>query len=290
MRGREMRRAAISLAVVFSAACSLVNDLDDTRGRSSGGAGGSAGSASGGTDAGVDATVDAGDGSGGTGSGGSDAGPTCDDSGAVAADYTLHAVAEDALAINGMCNDAVWKNAAPIAFAGTNPSDNTAVCKLLWSPAAVDVLFGCCEVQDSKLESTHTSADTNVYEDDSIEIFVKGNDDRSDFGATTSKVTINIQQAALDVDFVPDAWDVSYSASVVAAVVLNGTLNGAPADTGYSIEWRMNLGFDVDPSKAGLLGFALNDRDDGVKKTWSAFGQDVNAPSDWAILGLSCAP
>ena len=74
-----------------------------------------------------DATPDASDGNGESGAAGADAKPPCIDSGVVAADYVAHAVSEDTIAINGLCNDSVWKNAPSLAFAGPNPTDNTRV-------------------------------------------------------------------------------------------------------------------------------------------------------------------
>ncbi|MEZ4223307.1 MAG: sugar-binding protein [Polyangiaceae bacterium] len=299
MSARSARGALALCATLAVAGCSILRGLDDYN------SGSPVGDASTGGSGGVDASTGGSAGSSGSSSGGSgasggsagsggesgaDAGGGCDEADLPQADYVVHSVPVDSLAINGACNDAAWQAAPPIPFDVASPTSNTAVCKLLWSTGSVSHLYGCCEVQDTKLESEFTAPDSDVFEDDSVEVLIKGDTNRSEFGPTASKVIINLRKAVYDVDYVPGLWDLSYSAAAVTGVVLHGTLDDATPDTGYSIEWRMNLEFAPKPTEPGLLGFALNDRDDGIRVHWNAFGKSVNVPADWGTVAFCPAP
>ena len=198
----------------------------------------------------------------------------------------------DSITVDGACTEPAWTQASPVPFPLPNPTNNDGDCRLLWSSGVPDQVYGCCEFTDADLYAQVDVHDGPVWEDDSIEYFLKGNSD-STFDATTTKTTINLLATVLDVDMDPP-WDSTYDANAVVFANLDGTLTAGDTDTGFVIEWRANAGFAVVPGQLGRCSFMLNDWDDqGGSPSltqWLAFGEDVNEPLDWGICRFSCEP
>ncbi len=226
-----------------------------------------------------------------------DAAASCPDAGS--AEYEIAELGSDQeLAMDGRCDDPIWKALPGIPFyQNNNTSDNTVNCRLAWKHAEVDRIYGCCEMGDTDIEAKITDPDAGVWMDDGIEYFLRGDETRA-LGATTSKVLMNAIGTVADYDFGSSFgwWSASYDAKVIVEVHMLGTPNSpGDVDTGYSLEWSADVGFQVDPPRRGLCSFAMGDTDDtNGNRDWLAFAPDggvsggTNEPLNWGTCLFSC--
>jgi hypothetical protein len=226
------------------------------------------------------ATGPAAGGTGGAGSAGGQGGCA-----SPAAEY--HVLRTDvAPMVDGSCLDPAWTRALPIGFQLPNHTNNFLVCRFLWMDASPDVFFACCDVTDSALEANTQTHDGDIWQNDGMEYFLAP---APSFGPTTVKTFVSVNGTTRD--GVWDAFeDTTYESQLTLAATPYGNVNLPDPDQGYAMEWRHDLLVPVDGAGAVACNFLLNDRDDGVRTVWQAFGSndDINDPSNFGTCWLSC--
>lgn len=177
-------------------------------------------------------------------------------------------------------------------------SNNTAAFYGLWDQQ--NLYFGV-DVQDTALYCNSLSADSNIaWSNDSVEL---------NFDLKNKKVLspgdkdfrqwifpINYNNNEYDGYGTGDTSDATFDGNAVVGVKLNGTLNDATADTGYtviiSIPWS-DLALTAGNNVSFGFDGAVNDRDDLTgTTTWADWAslQTFAQPDKWNALRLTGGP
>lgn len=149
-------------------------------------------------------------------------------------------------------------------------------------------------VTDTTLNSTRTTRDSDIYNDDSFELVLGSAITTDDNKATTDhKLILNIGGYSSDsVGLGTTLWDNSWTPTISQAFVNTGTLNDANSDTGYTFEARISwsdLGVSA-PSDDDIwqFDFNQNDRNDDDARTyewfWNSDDGNFNNPLGWGRL------
>lgn len=245
-------------------------------------------------DSGLGGTGNAGaGGSSGANTGGSSGGgPDC--GAATSANYEIRRVPADSpVSIDGKCDDAAWLSATVMKFEGPTTTNNTASCRLLWDPSGSPRMFGCCTVQDTDVRGSVTVHDGDVFNDDSVEYYLRPGDEAA-LGPGTVKLFVNVLGTTQDAAF--PGYDKSYEANMVTGVSIAGTLNDTVVDTSYEVEWSSKLSTQALTVPNFRCAFAVNDKDalpdaGVVQRSMLSFPAStnlINVPTNWGSCYFSC--
>ena len=239
---------------------------------------------------------------GAAGAGGAGAVAGASGSGGLAADcsaptninYEIRRVQSgSSLTIDGTCDETSWQAAPLMKFVGPSNTDNSTECRLLWDPSGSPRMFGCCVITDTDLQGVHTAHDSKVFNDDSVEYFLRPAPDAS-LTAGTVKIFINLLGTVYDQDF--PGYNPAYEAGVLAKASLDGTLNDSAADKGYTLEWSSVVSPLPLTTTEYRCAFATNDTDglaDGGSTRTSAISfpgpsNTINDLETWGKCSFSC--
>lgn len=201
------------------------------------------------------------------------------------------------ITIDGNLND--WMNISEISLADNSGRaagrDNTAKVKFAWDAT---YLYAAYNVTDTELLAVQTTRDHgDIYKDDAVELYI---DPQGDGGAATSmtatdyQLIVNLRETLGDLrGNGAGGKDPSYNAaSLMAEVVVNGTLNASGSDVGYTVELRIawaNLGVTPAAGHTMRLDAAVGDKDTGNTRTeefdWAGL-TTFNNPSAWNEVRL----
>jgi hypothetical protein len=206
------------------------------------------------------------------------------------ADYEIYLKGTAPIDLDGNCNEPAWDAARSLSFT-SGDSDNTGTCRLLWEDGQPDRIYGCCELGDTSLQAIVATNDTDgIWDDDAIELYVKGNLDPVTDG-TTTRVIVNLLGHFRDTNYPGGMVNLDHAASVAFGHLLHGELNDEGAvDAGYGVEWRQTLAFEAQPDLIGLCEFILNDRDDDTPSAFYTFSDATSSfdPGTWGTCKYSC--
>jgi hypothetical protein len=278
-------------------ACNAIFGVGELEYRDGAGAGGTGAATSSASAGGAGATTAVTTSGGGpTGSGGGGQGGSGGGGGAVACadvaplEYEIRRVNDLDIVINGNCDDELWSKANALNFTGSNSSDNTIVCRLLWRQDTAQVI-GCCDATDTMVEALATGHDGTQWQDDSIEVVLSNDVDLDDSGVRP-KLIINTLATTRDewVNGIGNT-DAAYEATGNHGARVTGTQNDAnDTDVGWGIEWVWTLPFSPALDERALCALMMNDSDAGAHSARRAFSNDpqINDPTTWASCRFAC--
>lgn len=250
-------------------------------------------SSAGGSGGGVTTTTGGVGGLGGGGGGGAGgAGGGCPPGPGVT-DYVI-AKTTSPITMDGLCNEPAYAAANALSFgdADYDDSDNTSTCRFVWTPGAVDSVYGCCTILDSRLEAEVTTDEgEGIWSDDAVEmIFDPDTDNAESVGMVKFIINAN--------NFVRDGVDgtdtnLSQDPVTVSAALRAGSLNDSAMadDNGWSVEFQVDLPFSVTDDQVGKCQFVVDDRDDDTRymaKMYGAGQGQINEPSLWGTCRYAC--
>jgi hypothetical protein len=175
--------------------------------------------------------------------------------------------AEPAPKIDGQLDD--WTGPRQVTFAGPT---NTVHGRLSWNSEHLFVAF---EVEDAELNAKSP----NIWEDDSIEVFVDALNDKSPKTLPDDyHILVNINNAQ-----VAEFANERSSARISTAVTFSGTIDvNSDRDEGYfaelAIPWSL---LQVTPQVGMAVGFNLACDDKDASSPWSYFDLARIAPDDY---------
>ncbi len=174
--------------------------------------------------------------------------------------------------INGNINE--FKNANPIIL--TTSRGTHGIYKFLWDD---EYLYIAAEVSDDKLDAQYTLYDSNLWEDDSLEMIFDTFHDKGAIKNDDYKFFVNVNNAKTD----SERYDMSWDSGMISVVDAAGTINNdIDTDSGYKIEARIPWSNWATPADGDVWGanLVLNDKTatDSINAIWS--GSSVNDLDD----------
>ena len=179
------------------------------------------------------------------------------------------------ISINGILSE--WNNFDSIAYNGNKTiergrSDNSAITKFTWDDEKLYIAF---KVQDTELVSKNIDNDTNIWDDDCIEIYLSTQADSKTFlGLSQNEyhflVNLNNTKATfkgkknhlLDEN---SEGVLNWNTDILSGVTINGSLNDSLSyDNGYIIEmaifWK-SINIEPKHGTVILIDFCIEDND-----------------------------
>lgn len=152
-------------------------------------------------------------------------------------EYTVKRVRK-APVIDGVLDDAAWKDAAPVRLVGSfdgRPASLRTEARLAYDDQNLYVAF---DMDDPDVWGTLLQRDAKIYEEEVVEIFLDANAD----GRTYNELEVSPHNTIFDAYFPArrQGMDLSWDSGMKTAVKVRGTLdNPADRDEGWSVEMQI---------------------------------------------------
>jgi hypothetical protein len=218
-----------------------------------------------------------------------------------AAEYPCRRIG-GAITVDGRIDEAAWADAETITLRRTDSGLAANVkteAKMLWDSNALYVAWMC---DDADIWTTMSTNDSNLWEEEVVEIFIDPDGDGKDY----LELEINPTNAVVDIKIMTlDPWksDVAWGIPGLAtAVRVEGTLNRhSDTDTRWTVEaaipWAGMAGIEGATGEAPTEGavwranlyrierFTVSDPDDDEYLAWAPTGQNFfHIPDAFGLL------
>ncbi|QSQ27838.1 carbohydrate-binding family 9-like protein [Pyxidicoccus parkwayensis] len=140
--------------------------------------------------------------------------------------------------IDGVLNDAAWKDARPVVLVGSfdgRPARLRTEARLVYDDANLYVAF---DIEDPDIWGTMRNRDDSIYEEEVVEIFLDANAD----GRTYNELQVSPHNVIFDAYFPArrQGMDRSWDSGMKTAVKVRGTLdNPSDKDEGWTVEMQI---------------------------------------------------
>jgi hypothetical protein len=142
--------------------------------------------------------------------------------------------------IDGVLDDAVWKDATPVVLRGSfdgRPAALRTEARMAYDDAHLYVAF---DVEDPDVWGTFRERDDPIYEQEVVEVFLDANAD----GRTYNELQVSPHNVTFDAYFPArrQGMDLSWDSGMKTAVKVRGTLDDpSDRDEGWRVEMRIPL-------------------------------------------------